>query len=992
MVHESAFAGGPKYVAGATYFNSAVMGQPVVWVNGQVRYFVDQGSLGPLSNPQAIAMIDAAAAVWNAVPTAAVQLADAGSLAEDVNGSDVVAGNGALTAPNDVTPGATGTPVAVIFDSDGAVIDALEGSGASEPTSCQLNGVLYWIDNMTTNANFAHGVIVVNGRCATSANLLQMMSYQLERAFGRILGLDYSQVNDDALENSSEVNGSLGWPIMEPANYECGASGGSCIPNPTQIRYDDVAALSRMYPVTPSNLANFPGKQLTAANTVSIQGTISFRNGQGMQGVNVVARPLDANGNPLYQYTVTFVSGAYFAGNRGNEITGYVDGQGNRYDRFGSSNTAMEGYFDLSAMPLPPGVNSAIYQLSFEEVNPQYANGESVGPYVLGSPAPSGTLATITLPALAAGGSKQLAITVANSAGQSTPIRSPVGPDPRPDVAMEPEFRLVTSARSGMVVGPGLQSDVSPVRLPAATGSEADPVPLPASGAWTGTLSQIGGGDWYEFPVQANRVFTIVTQALNESGAPSAVKAMPSVGVWDAFDAMGTAPAAFAAAANGIATGETWLQVSSASADTVRLGVQDQRGDGRPDYAYHGWVLYADSVSPARLPAAGGTVVIYGMGFRAGDTVLIGGASAQVTSILPNEITAVAPAAGAGVSGSQDVTVNDQPGYNATAVIPGGVSYDAATGDALTLVTAPANQVPLNVPEAFTVKAVGADGAPAGGVTVTYAITSGTASIGCGQTACSVVTLGDGTATLQVTATNSAIAVVTASLLNGASVQAHFYGGPAATLTALTPTLYLAAGATIEWPVQALVLSNGSPVTGQSVNWQSVSGVTAPGTASITNSSGIASATLTAGPLAEGATATSNACVVSTTSCAPFNVFGSRPEFGSLIAVSGTDQSIATAATPTPVVLRTLDINGNAMAGATVTVTQALYAWAAQCPPHGRCVQSPLIATQNSTATSALDGSITITPLTSPGIATRLLGIAATGNSASLLFTVEQHP
>ena len=34
----------------------------------------------------------------------------------------------------------------------------------------------------------------------------------------------------------------------------------------------------------------------------------------------------------------------------------------------------------------------------------------------------------------------------------------------------------------------------------------------------------------------------------------------------------------------------------------VRLGIADMRGDGRPDYAYMGWVLYADTVSPARLP------------------------------------------------------------------------------------------------------------------------------------------------------------------------------------------------------------------------------------------------------------------------------------------------------------------------------------------------------------------------------------------------------
>ena len=41
----TALAGGPKYVAGVSYFNSAVMGQPVIWPGGQVNYFVDQGPL-----------------------------------------------------------------------------------------------------------------------------------------------------------------------------------------------------------------------------------------------------------------------------------------------------------------------------------------------------------------------------------------------------------------------------------------------------------------------------------------------------------------------------------------------------------------------------------------------------------------------------------------------------------------------------------------------------------------------------------------------------------------------------------------------------------------------------------------------------------------------------------------------------------------------------------------------------------------------------------
>jgi hypothetical protein len=85
-------------------------------------------------------------------------------------------------------------------------------------------------------------------------------------------------------------------------------------------------------------------------------------------------------------------------------------------------------------------------------------------------------------------------------------------------------------------------------------------------------------------------------------------------------------------------------------------------------------------------------------------------------------------------------------------------------------------------------------------------------------------------------------------------------------------------------------------------------------------------------------------------------------------------------------------MNGNPMAGGTVTISQALYAWAPPCQPHGRCPQAQLLATQTTTATSALDGSVSITPLTLTGVPTNLQGIAATGNAGSLTFSIEQHP
>ncbi len=957
----TAVAGGPKYVAGVSNFNSAVVGQPVHWANGQLHYYVDQGPLNSsVTNQQAKAMVDAAAALWSAIPTAGVTLTDMGALNENVSGANLVVSGtgftvtgeqtsqlGVITQPADVAPSASGYPIGVIFDADGSVIDAIYGAGVAEQNSCENNGVYFWLDNINPNATIAHGIILLNGLCATNSSLLQMMSFELERAFGRILGLDYAQVNPGAQTNG-ELNGKLGWPVMQPEDGLCGYTGGDCIPNPNVLRWDDIASLNRIYPITATNLASFPGKRITAANTVSIQGTITFSDGVGMQGVNVVARPLDAYGNPLYPYTVTFVSGSYFSGNHGNPVTGTSDANGNPLSMWGSNVTGLQGFFDLSGIPLPPGVTSANYEVTFEAVNPSYILTSSVGPYLDGSPEPSGTLSAISVPDMSAGSAQTLAVSVANSAAN--------------------------------------ESDD-------ALGSETTPRMLPASGMWSGLFSQIGQTDWFSFPVRGGRTFTVVTLALDESGAPSSLKAMPALGVWDAFDAVGSSAVGFGDGLNGLATGESWLQVAASGDDIVRLGIADERGDGRPDYVYQGWVLYADTVQPLRLPASGGAIVIHGMGFRPSDTVKVGGQQALITSISPNEITAIAPAAAAGVTGSVDVEVDDLPTYDAATIIAGGISYDSGSADALTMVSAPMSSVPIDVPEPFSVIALGSDLTPAGGVSVIYTLVSGTATLGCGQNTCTVTTTGDGRATMNVTATSSSWSIVTASLTNGSSLKSEFYGGTPPTLTSLSSMLSLAAGATVNWTVQSLVLSNGIPASGQSVAWQSSSsGITIQSGSVLTNSNGVAAKTLTVGPLTEGQTVTAQACLNGSSQCISYTAFGARPEYASLEAVSGTSQSISVEGTASQVMLRVLDMDGNPMAGGQVTLYQALYAWTPPCPPHGRCDQAELLATQVSTANSALDGTVNFTPSSIPGVATNLLAQAVTGNTASVSIAIEQHP
>jgi hypothetical protein len=586
-----------------------------------------------------------------------------------------------------------------------------------------------------------------------------------------------------------------------------------------------------------------------------------------------------------------------------------------------------------------------------------YIYADAVGPYLDGSPEPSGTLAAISVPSLSAGSAQTLTVNVDDSAL-------------------------------------GGYAD--------AIGSQAAPRPLATSGQWSGRLSQVGQTDWFTFPVRGGRTFTVVTEALDETGAPTNAKAMPALGLWDTFKAVGSTAAAATPGLNGLATGESWLQVATSGDDVVRLGIADERGDGRPDYTYQGWVLYADMVQPPRLPASGGAIVIQGMGFRPTDTVEVGGQAALVTSISPNEITAIAPAAASGVTGSVEVEVDDLPVYTASAVISGGLSYDSGSGDALTLVTAPSNTVPIGVPEPFTVTALDSNLTPAGGVSVVYTV-SGTATLGCGQTKCTVTATGDGRAMMNVTAVDGAWSTVTASLINSSnSLQAHFQGGTPPVLASLSPMLSVAAGATVTWTTEALVLNNGLPLSGQTVIWQtSTSGITAQkATASLatssgsatTNSSGIAALALTVGPLTEGQTVTATACLNGTSQCVTYTAYGARPEYATLEAVSGTSQSLAVSGTPSQITLRVLDMDGNPIAGGTVALYQALYAWAPPCPAHGRCAASELLATQSATATSAVDGSVTFSPAVMPGVATDLLGLAVTGDAGSVNVAIVQGP
>jgi hypothetical protein len=325
-------AGGPEFVAGASFFDPTIKGVPVTWPQGVISYFTDQGDLSPvLRGTNADSFVATAFGMWNSVPTAAILMAQTGHLAEDVNGAIFTTINGTITGPADITPSATSTPIGIVYDEDGSVTDALLGIGASNSAYCAANSAFGGVDNFDVNAQFLHALIILNGNCAQNPSQLPDLQYHLVRVIGRVLGLDWSQVNLNVITRNppSTAADYAGFPVMHDADPI------SCVPvsicysnhgtvNPAQPKMDDQAALSRLYPVTPQNLANFPGKQIFSQSTARVYGSVFFADAAGppaqpMQGVNVVARWIDpATRSPSRSVVASSISGFLFSGNAGH--------------------------------------------------------------------------------------------------------------------------------------------------------------------------------------------------------------------------------------------------------------------------------------------------------------------------------------------------------------------------------------------------------------------------------------------------------------------------------------------------------------------------------------------------------------------------------------------------------------------------------------------------------------------------------------------------
>ena len=797
-------AGGPEWVAGSSYFNSGTMGQPITWSMGQVNYYTDQGDLSPiLPNASANALVANAFSQWTAVSTAALTASAAGQLVEDVNGSNIaVNSSGIVTAPADITPSATQTPIGIVYDYDGTVTDALLGADAGDPSECFWNAVYGGADNFGAGANFQHALVVINGQCALQSSQLTDVEYRLVRVLGGVIGLGWSQMNLNVITGSPPPTADdyAGFPVMHFMDSVNCIPITICYANPYQLAPDDVAALSRLYPAGAS------------AMTARIYGSVYFVNQTGakaqpMQGVNVVARWIDpSTGLPSDAYGATSISGFLFTGNAGNPITGLDDPLGNPYNEFGSSDPTLEGFFDLGGLPIPNGASTAQYQLSIEALDPLWSAG--VCPYDPAQVAPSGTFQPMTV-TVSAGGQLEQDVLMSGSA--------------------------------------------QPVPSWAATETWSAPAPVPSAGDWVGSLSGYGDVSYFLITAQANRTLSVAVTALDETSSPTESKAEPVVGMWTLGDPQGTAPPALTAAPFNSATfGMSRLDAQVLNSNSFIIGIADLRGDGRPDYHYHAHVLYGDSAIPARVSVNGGAITLQGTGFAPGLAVTVGSVGVPLLATNASQMLTTVPAQS---DGPQTITISD-PVSGAFSIMTGVLTVGAAATDQIVLLQGgvnPPTPVGTQATNPVTVRVLASDGVtPVNGATVGWTTTNGaTLSICSGASTCTAISDESGIASTWVTPGATGNAVITATLAPGAYNPAQ---SVAATMTATstsqdigvtTPYLWIAQGASVSVPLTALVVDLGTPKSGITVNFTITQGTGSLSAASaVTNSSGYASVTL----------------------------------------------------------------------------------------------------------------------------------------------------
>jgi hypothetical protein len=319
----------PVRAAGPLLVNGA--GEPLKWDSSVlVPFNPDQGTLGTLTNAEAVTLVADSFAAWEAVQTSTVSFTNAGALPVDVTAGNVFAFLGACEG---LSP--------IIFDTDGSIIDFLFGPGAGDVIVAFAGPECgFFVPPRITEA-----IAGLNGRFIDGVGPVEISLTDFTAAFrhefGHFLNLDHTQLNITEALDGDPTN-----DFAVPTMFPLLVNGAEQL----SLHKDDAVSVSVLYPEP----AFFPS---TGAITGLILPPPSplFVGGTPFQGANVIARNV---ADPLVDATSNVSGARFFPFSPGGPPPAALQGL---YEHFG----------------LTPG---ASYTVEIEQIDPRFTGGSSVGP------------------------------------------------------------------------------------------------------------------------------------------------------------------------------------------------------------------------------------------------------------------------------------------------------------------------------------------------------------------------------------------------------------------------------------------------------------------------------------------------------------------------------------------------------------------------------------------------------------------------------------
>jgi hypothetical protein len=306
-----------------------------------VPFNPDRGSLGTLSNAQAVLLINDSFGHWTTaeIPTSSLSFNNAGQLSIDVStADDFFTFVGVIDG---ISP--------VIFDADGSLLEDLGADPSSVIGSTGRGEVFRTVAPFHILENFS----IFNGRFIDGDQdngelEVDEMAGTITHEFGHFVNLDHSQINGH-FELGDRNDPGFALYAGDPPLTSVALMFPFILTGQTDVPIrDDRSAISWLYPAV-----GFP------AGTATIQGSVFESNGvKPFQGANIIVR----NQADPFNDAFSMVSGALYA-------PGFANPAG------GSPDPALEGSYFVTG--LTPG---ASYTVEMVKVNSDFTAGSRVGP------------------------------------------------------------------------------------------------------------------------------------------------------------------------------------------------------------------------------------------------------------------------------------------------------------------------------------------------------------------------------------------------------------------------------------------------------------------------------------------------------------------------------------------------------------------------------------------------------------------------------------